>query len=355
MSVLRLLPALRACGVDGDVSVPAAGAMLARFAQEGIAVHTLSGGSDGASLGRALVRLLRTEAYDAIHLYGFRMSLVGRFAAIAARPRPVVIHGIRGLHLTDDEDADGPRARAALALERLLGYWVDHYVANSQSAVEMLARRGLPDGKFTVIPNGIDADEWTVPANPAADRRRVLCVANFRPVKRITLLLDALGVLASRGIPAHCTLAGDGPMRPALEARVERLGLRGRVTFAGRLPSEAIRELLGSATVLVLPSRWEGMPVSIMEAMAAGVPVVACDVPGVRDLVEDGVTGTLVGGSDPHALADALARLFDNPGELGRLGAAGRARVRRDYTLELQAERHAATYRRLLACSRSRR
>lgn len=163
---------------------------------------------------------------------------------------------------------------------------------------------------------------------------RILSVGRMVPDKGQGLLLDAVAELDRRGVPVALTLVGDGPDRPALEARVERLGLGDRVTLAGALAHEEVADLYRRADVFCLPSFAEGLPVVLMEAMSHGLPVVATRIAGVAELVEDGVSGALVSAGRVDVLVDALRRLAADPVLRSRLGAAGRARVRAEYDVD---------------------
>lgn len=349
LMVSRLVTRLARCGVQCEVSVlDGSGPVFERLERSGIRVHRLR--SAGAPTAfRRLLAILREGRFHILHLYGFRMSLLGRVAARFIRQRPVVIHGIRGLHVTEAEDVSGWRTRLAVAIERVAAPLVDLYVANSEGARAFLCGRGLPEEKFVTIPNGVDPDEWW---SPARDDRRpgarptVVCVGNFRARKRQRDLIHAMVLLRSRGVRTACALVGDGPLRGELEALVRELELHDVVRFLGRLSPEELPTVLHQADVFVLPSLWEGMPGSVLEAMAAGRPVVGTDVPGIRDVVVDGVTGFLVPPQSPEALASRIERLLADPVLRERMGVMGRERVVAEFSLDRMVARHADVYRR---------
>lgn len=182
---------------------------------------------------------------------------------------------------------------------------------------------------FHVVRLGIDPDAIAF-REPRADAAplRILNVARMAPPKGHAVLLEALAAL---DVPFEATLVGDGPERPAIESLATRLGLDGRVRFTGALPADRTLELYREAHVFCLPSFAEGLPVVFMEAMAAGVPVVASRASGTPELVEDGVTGLLVEPGEPQQVAQALARLAADPELRRRLARAGRERVEADY------------------------
>lgn len=348
LMVARLVARLAGYGVQCEVSfLDSAGSMAERFRALGVATHDLSGGGAPGAFWR-LIRLLRRGRFHIVHLYGFRMSLLGRVAARFVRPRPVVVHGIRGLHVTEGEEVERLWTRVAIALERFGSPLVDAYIANSRGAATFLSERGIPTKKFIVIPNGIDPSEWAGPRRLTTGLPTIVCVAHFRPGKRQADLIESVALLLQRGISVRCLLVGDGMRRPEMEALARRRGVERVVEFLGRQSPEEVRALLGSSDVFVLPSLWEGMPVSVMEAMSAGLPVVGTDVPGIRDLVVEGVTGYLVPARDPAGLAARLEPLLRDPALRMRMGEAGRARIVEEFSLEKMVEQHVRSYRRLL-------
>jgi len=125
---------------------------------------------------------------------------------------------------------------------------------------------------------------------------------------------------------------GEGPLRSALEAQVGREGLEGWIHFLGR--RNDVPDILHAGDVFVFPSRWEGFPVAVMEAMAAGLPVVASDVGGISELVQEGKTGMLVPPKDPIALFESLRKLLNDRDFRQRMGIEGKNRIRRDFQLE---------------------
>lgn len=341
--VASLVERLAAHGVDAEVSVldrggDVADGLLAR----GVPVHYLGGTASHLLAVWRLARLFRRRRFDVVHLYGFRMSLVGRAAATTVRNAPRLIHGIRGLHLGDWTDEGSVKTRLAIGIERLGSGLIDRYAANSPEAIGFLTARGLPREKFRLIPNGLDTTYWAPHGRPREPALLVV-VANLRPVKRLPLLLDAVAMLAGEGRNVKVQIVGDGSLRSDLEARRDALGLHDVVTFAGALPRGAVRDLLQSATVSALTSNWEGMPVSLLEAMACECPVVGTDVPGIRDLIDDDHTG-LLAASAPASLAEAVSRVLDDPGLARRLGQSARRAVTARYSLERMAVDHVELY-----------
>jgi glycosyltransferase involved in cell wall biosynthesis len=208
-------------------------------------------------------------------------------------------------------------------------------------------------GRLEVIHCGIDPAVFRPTAEPAdaAGPLRLVCVGTLHEVKGQRFLIEACGRLVERGIEVCCDLIGDGPDRARLERAARAVGLGERVRFLGSLPREEVAARLRAADVAVVPSvptrdgRREGIPVALMEAAASAKPVVASRLSGIPEALEDGAEGLLVPPGDVDALAAALAALAADPGRRRRLGAAGRARMLRDFDLDRNARALAMRFR----------
>jgi glycosyltransferase involved in cell wall biosynthesis len=345
--VLQLVPRMDQSFSLNHVSfLDSTGPVVERFQRLGVQVHRLDGRGRLVSCIWKMVGILQTHRYDIVHLYGFRVSLIGRLAARLVRPRPFVIHGIRGLHVTEGEEVSSRRTRVVLAIERLGAPLVDAYVANSYGAVDFLCSHGLPREKFSVIPNGIDVSYWDERVvRPIRQTPEIICVANFRPRKRQADLVEALVLLREKGVRVRCLFVGDGPTKQEVESLVRARHLNEAVEFLGRREPEEVRALLGRADIFVLSSLWEGLPGSVMEAMAAGLPVVGTDVNGTNELVIDGETGYLVPPRKPKDLAERLAWLATNPHIRTEMGQRGRKRMAEEFTLDAMVKRTEMFYR----------
>jgi glycosyltransferase involved in cell wall biosynthesis len=217
----------------------------------------------------------------------------------------------------------------------------DAITAVCGAVAETLVRDyGIDRARVRVVPNGADlpdeeqeagdARRWRERLGAGTLRPLWVCAARLEEQKGHAVLLDALALLRNRGIDFIVALAGDGSRRAALEARTEAAGLAGRVRFLGQV--EDVGPLLAAADGCVLPSLWEGLPLTLLEALARARPVVASAVGGVPEVVEDGVHGRLVAPGDPAALAAALEEVHRRPERARELGMRGAERVRARYT-----------------------
>jgi len=188
-------------------------------------------------------------------------------------------------------------------------------------------------GKLHIVHCGVDPARYDGPAPDAP--AHLLFVGRLATVKGVPVLLEAMQGLIADHPGLRLTLVGDGPERAALEVRAQGLG--DHVDFAGYRSQDEVTALLREATALVLPSFAEGLPVVLMEALAARVPVVTTRIAGVAELVENGVSGMLVPPGDAAALRKALARLLDDPEMRRRMGEAGRTRVKEAFASDREA------------------
>jgi glycosyltransferase involved in cell wall biosynthesis len=202
--------------------------------------------------------------------------------------------------------------------------------------------------KVRVIRCGVDLQRFQPRPPPSRNGGRsftLICVASLEPYKGHRYLLEALARLTGDGLNLRCLLVGDGELRGAIERQRDRLGLETSLVVCGGQPARRVRELLGEADAAVLPSvvtssgKMEGVPVALMEAMAVGLPVVATNVSGVGELVEDGRSGLLVDERDPVALAEAIAMIARDRPLRWRLAAHGRERVRGEFDLRRNVSR----------------
>ena len=197
-------------------------------------------------------------------------------------------------------------------------------------------------GKIHVVHVGIRPETYAAGAAkpPAAGVPRILCVAAHKPYKGLPYLIEACRILRDEGLEFRCDLLGHGPMREQLEAQIRERGLEAHVRLLGAKREDEVATMMSEATLFVLPSivdpetgMMEGIPVSLMEAMASGRAVVSTTTAGIPELVESGLSGVLVPPMDPKALAGAMRSLLTD-GELARsMGLRGQEKVKRDFNL----------------------
>jgi glycosyltransferase involved in cell wall biosynthesis len=288
-----------------------------------------------------LARLFRRERAAAVHLNSSKVALLGRVAAWLARV-PVRIFTVHGwAHAAHH----GGAARAYLWAERA----ARPFGTVTICPVEAVRRMGIEaqtcDAEHSVvIHNAVDAAAAPV-AEPGGEPATIVSVGRLHEPKDFVTLARALRVPAPGAFRAR--IVGDGPDRPDVERELAAGGLSDVVELAGERGD--VPKLLAAADVFVLSSRSECMPISVLEAMAAGLPIVASAVGGLPEMVVDGETGYLVAPGDATALGDALARLVADPRLRVRMGESGRRRALARFDLPGFAAAHLELYRRELA------
>ena len=289
-----------------------------------------------------LTRLFRRVRPDIVHLNSSKAGVLGRIAASAARV-PVRVFTAHGWAF---KATSGAAAHVYMWADRAVRPLTTMIVCVSQTELAVgLDARVCVQARTTVIPNAVDVSALPAGRPGAAQRIEIVSVGRLAAPKDFSTLLAALALL-QRG-RARLTVLGDGPQRPLLEQQVAELGLVDDVVLAGEVAD--VRPSLDQADVFVLSSTSEGMPISVLEAMAAGLPVVASAVGGLHEVVADGATGFLVPASQPEALAESLGRLVEDAQLRARLGAAGRQRAEDEFSLARWRAAHLDLYASLLA------
>jgi glycosyltransferase involved in cell wall biosynthesis len=346
--VFTVATGLRRRGWRSIVAGPADGALFARFGEAGVQTIPLRTDRLSPRTLWRLVGVIRRHGVGLVHSHG---KGAGVHARLAARLTGVpAVHTLHGIHY----ERYRPSARAAyLALERRLAAWT-RIVINVSRAQERegLALRLFAPGQSVVILNGIDVARLGASALDRWDARTALglepsvsvvgCVARFDEVKRLDLLLRAAAAVPSAPTVA---LIGGGPEEARLRALAAEGGLGPRVRFAGEVPDAA--RLLAAFDVFAAPSRKEGLPLAVVEAMALGVPVVASDIAAHRELLGPDSDGLVEGSVE--AFAKRLTAVLADPDLRGRLGAENRTRARSEFDVRDMLTALEGVYRDVLA------
>jgi glycosyltransferase involved in cell wall biosynthesis len=287
------------------------------------------------------VRALRRAVveFEADAVLSLAISTYAAYTLALARVGPVVL----SLQGGEPHGVFAAQPRVMRRALRRAAHVVPCARALGRAAVA-LAPEAAP--RLTVIPNGVDPDRFA--AGPVFTHARpyVLAVGRLTPQKGFDVLLDAFAALPHGSV--DLLLAGDGPERAPLLARRARLGLEDRVHFLGAVEPAAIAPLYRGARLVVCPSRWEGLPLVCLEAMASARPVVASAVDGIPDAVLDGETGRLVPPDDAAALSAALHDLLADPRRGEHFGQRGQDRVRREFSWPDVARRYLGVLGRLV-------
>lgn len=347
--VLELMRRQRRRGDDPHLAAPGDSALFARARAESFPVHAVAmRGTWDVLAVAALARLHRALRPDIVHWHAARAHALGTLAASIAPVRARIL----------SRRVDFP-VRRSLGSRILYARPIDAIAAISEGVRDALIRSGVDAARIRVIPSGIDLAPFDEPFDRAAIRGRLglaetdvlaLQVAALAPHKSQTTLLQAMARIRSRHPNLRVWIAGEGPLRTSLAHEHATLELGESVRFLGF--REDVTDLLRAADLFVISSYLEGLGTSILDAMAAGLPVVATRVGGIPEAVVDGETGVLVPPSDPQALGEALSALAGDPERRARLGVEGRRRAR-GFSADRTEERTRSLYAEVLARSKT--
>ena len=334
------------------VAGPRDGIFFERFEEFGVRMEELPIRRLGVRHLLSTIRLIRALGIQLVHTHGKGPGLYGRLAARWAGV--LAVHTFHGIHYSGYP----PLGQTLyLALERGLSR-LTHTIINVSASQEAegLSLRLFRPSQSVVIVNGIEIDELDriIASAPicreslglTADDLVLGCVTRFDPIKRVETLLRAFRLLAPRIPRLTLLLVGGGGEEERIRRLVAEMGLSERVIFTGFLENSL--RIYPVLDLYVSTSLKEGLPLSLLEAMGAGLVVVATDVPGHRDLVVHDETGLLVPPEEPAVLAEAIASLLAAPERRRRMGEAGRRRVLKGFGVEAMVDGTAEVYRRCL-------
>jgi glycosyltransferase involved in cell wall biosynthesis len=293
----------------------------------------------------ALKNLIKSLQPNLIHTWMFAANTYG-FAAGR-------LCGVKNI-IVGQRCVDPWKSRLQLAADRALARRCRFVVVNSEGVRDFYVQRGAPSELVRVIPNAV-----AMPSPPGTTRQQLLAelelpehsrliglVGRLWPQKRVKDAIWAADLLKVIRDDVHLLIVGDGPQRDRLRRFRDQVCIRGKVHFLGERGD--VPRLLPHFDVLWSTSGYEGQSNAILEAMAAGVPVVATDIPGTRELVVPGVTGYLLPVGDRAAFAKYTERLLNDAALAGQLSAAARQRVESEFSVAKMIERHAGLYRELV-------
>jgi glycosyltransferase involved in cell wall biosynthesis len=330
------------------ICLDSVGQLGERLLEQGVPVVGLGRrpGIDWRLFGR-MAREIRERKLDVVHAHQYTPFFYSSVAARRSGLRPRVIFTEHGRHFPDVV------SRKRRLLNRILfDRLADEVTAVCEFSARSLAvNDGFDGSRIRVVPNGIEVDRYRRQESPRelrtrlgwpVERRYVTSVARFHPVKDHATLINAFATVARTRSDVDLMLAGDGELRENLERQVETLGLAGRVRFLG--VRRDVPDVLMASDVFTLSSLSEASSLTLLEAMASGLPVVVTDVGGNPELVRRGVDGLLVPRRDPVALGAALLRLLNDPALSASMGRAASARVAEEFDLGKTIDRYAALY-----------
>ena len=304
-----------------------------------------------------LHRFLRREAYDIVHTHTSKGGFVGRLAARLAGV-PLIVHTAHGFAFHEASPATTRRFYSTL--ERIASRWCDRIVSVSEFHRSWAIELGMcSPSRIVAIPNGI-ADVVKTPNVKLVDLRRqlgvrcndllILSTARLAPDKGLEYLIEAAAAIPPMGRRVQIIIAGDGPARDGLEQLAAKLGVTDRVTFIGF--REDIGDLLAACDLVVLPSLREGLSIALLEAMAAGKPIIATSIGSQREVAAHGDMALFVPPADGPSLSEGILRLAGDDALMARLGNNARAVYEDFYTEDKMLQSYRQLYLDLLEAKR---
>lgn len=349
-ATMDLVGGLRAAGVDARMLLieesrmgEGESALRQEIAQRRIPFDSIACHS---AFSPALVRDIRShierECVNVLHMVGYKADIHGCLAASRARGVRTVatVHG--WLFRPDLKE----RFYGWLDVQALRR--MDVVVALSRYYHDMLRGKGVRSERLHLIASGLTPDLRPLTPGPRPPFVTFGMLGRLSSEKNISMFVRAMAAVRARGAECRAVIAGDGPLRRAIESEVCAAGLQDAVSMPGYMETE---RFFSETDLLVMCSKIENLPYSVLEAMARGKPVIATRVGGLPDLIEYGRTGYLVEPNAADALADRMCELAQDPEKAARLGSAGRERLEKDFSAESMVSRHLGLYAALVGGS----
>ena len=301
------------------------------------------------------LRAARAIAHARVDLIHVFLPAIGFYAALAKavfRSKTPMIYS-------------EPNSGSSVGLKRLLRRWglrqFSAFCANSGASRRYLVKSGVDPERIQSIPNGHEVPLFQASADRRqavrsalgidANTKLAICVGRLIPSKRVGDLLEATAVAHRAHSQLRVAIVGDGPQRETLESQAQSLRLESVVQFLGR--RHDIPDLLAAADLFVFPSEAEGLPNAVIEAALTGLPIVACDIQGVREIVLNGQGATLIGCRDPQALAEAVTYVLENPRQAQQRAQLSQQFAEKEYAIERVTQRLYTVYEEVLRGQRN--
>lgn len=321
-----------------------------RLRNAGVKVHSLSPHKYFPAYLATLPSLLLATRPDILHCHLIPSNILAKpLGALLGVPL-ILNHD----HTNDPHRIDN---KLLLALDKSTNRFARHIIAVAASCREFLIRHeSIPAEKITLVPNAIDLRRFTPGTISRTESRMKLAlppdapviagVGRLNPQKNFSLFLDIAAALSPRFPTLRFLLAGEGPEEEMLREKAAQLGLADRIVFAGYVADT--REVYAAADFLLMPSRFEGLPMTLLEAMAMNLPVVASKLDGIAEVITDGEDGLLAAPGDAAAFTEHLTRLLENPALALQLGTAARSKIEARFSVERMTTAVESIYDRFL-------
>lgn len=318
------------------------GAITKRAIQLGLAVHPVASHKADPQLLFRLVRVIRQGNYNLLDSQNIQSKFWANLAAIITGA--ALVSTLNSWYANEHGKAS-VKGRIYTALELLTNQSLDLYITVSEKDRQSLLKAGLPEDKVELIYNAVDAGLSAIPGDPEGLKKKfglpfdsVICTAVGRlvPVKGYDVLISAVQKIASQVPQLQCLIVGEGESKEELCRQIQGIGLENRIHLVGYYDRQDAMSILKSSDIFVMPSRYEGTPIALLEAAALARPILASATGGIPELVQDEEHALLVPPGDPAALAQGLVKLTLDRKWARHLGEKAQQRIRQKFNLESQ-------------------
>jgi len=339
----------------------ASGAITKRARQLGLPVHALVSHKADPRLLSQLINLIRREGYNVLDSQNIQSKFWANLAALATGTS--LVSTLNSWYANEHGKAS-TKGRMYTSLELLTNQSLDLYITVSQKDRQSLLKAGLRESKVELIYNAVDLDPDAIPGDPAWLRKNfdlpsdsivLTAVGRLVPVKGYDVLISAMQQIAPKIRRLYCLIVGEGESKDELSNQIHEGGLQDRVRLVGYYDRDGAMSILKSSDIFVMPSRYEGTPIALLEAAALARPILASATGGIPELVQHEENAYLVSPGDPAALAAGILKLASDHDYAGQLAQRAQQRIQEKFNLAFQVRATWEAYQKALDHHRSRK
>ena len=319
-----------------------------------IPTHIIGQSKTDLGIGRGLAALIDREGYQVLDTQNIQSKFWG---SIAAQQKNIALVSTINSWYANEHGKVSLKGKIYTTLELATNSNLDLYITVSENDRQSLLRSNIPNEKIELIYNAVNANSQNLPNN--TDLRRqysipqnsIICIAVGRlvAIKGFDILIQTAHLLGQQLENVHFLIVGDGQCKPELLDQVNALGVNKSVTFAGSQDHETVLSFVKSSDIFIMPSRYEGTPIALLEAASLGIPVIASNVGGIPELVQDQVHALLVPPDDPQSLAQAVKRIINDKKLAETLSANAVERIKEKFNIDRQLELTWSAYQKALS------
>ena len=336
------------------------GAITKQAMQMGLPVHVLSAHKADPRLLFRLIQVIRREGYNVLDSQNIQSKFWASLAAVVTRTS--LVSTLNSWYANEHGKAS-IKGKIYTSLELFTNQSLDLYITVSEKDRQALLKSGLPENRIELIYNAVDVNVSAIPGNPEWLRQKfdlpsnsIICTAVGRlvPVKGYDVLINAVQKIASQVPQLFCLIVGEGESKEELSAQIREAGLEKRIRLLGYYDRQNAMSILKSSDIFVMPSRYEGTPIALLEAAALARPIVASDTGGIPELVKHEEHAFLTPPGDSESLAQGLLKLALDHDYAQMLGQKAQERICQHFNLEAQVNATWNAYRKALTNQRTR-